>query len=111
MSDAMVRHPRPTPEMQSSNASAWQLRHDGNGSKFPGRADLSTRLQGLMASRPREPPCFKPHGFTPSHPAKKDGIVASRSSGTTRFYRLADRRVEKLMSVLSEIFCEKRLTP
>ncbi|WP_294541736.1 metalloregulator ArsR/SmtB family transcription factor [uncultured Rhodoblastus sp.] len=38
---------------------------------------------------------------------KKDGIVASRSSGTTRFYRLADRRVEKLMGVLYESFCEK----
>jgi DNA-binding transcriptional ArsR family regulator len=42
---------------------------------------------------------------------RKDRIVTSRSSGTTRFYRLADPRVEKLMGVLSEIFCEKRLTP
>jgi DNA-binding transcriptional ArsR family regulator len=38
---------------------------------------------------------------------KKDGIVASRSVGTTRFYRLADTRVEKLMMVLSECFCDK----
>jgi DNA-binding transcriptional ArsR family regulator len=42
---------------------------------------------------------------------KKDGIVASRSSGTTRFYRLADSRVEKLMSVLYESFCEKKPHP
>lgn len=42
---------------------------------------------------------------------KKDGIVASRSSGTTRFYRLADRRAEKIMRVLFEVFCEKKLAP
>jgi DNA-binding transcriptional ArsR family regulator len=42
---------------------------------------------------------------------KKDGIVASRSSGATRFYRLADVRVEKLMSVLSECFCVEKLHP
>jgi ArsR family transcriptional regulator, virulence genes transcriptional regulator len=42
---------------------------------------------------------------------KKDGIVASRSSGTTRFYRLADMRVEKFMRVLSESFCEKKPHP
>ena len=39
---------------------------------------------------------------------KKDGIVASRSSGATRFYRLADGRVEKLMSLVYESFCEKK---
>jgi DNA-binding transcriptional ArsR family regulator len=39
---------------------------------------------------------------------KKDGIVASRSSGATRFYRLADVRVEKLMRLLYESFCEKK---
>jgi DNA-binding transcriptional ArsR family regulator len=42
---------------------------------------------------------------------KKDGIVASRSSGATRFYRLADVRVEKLMRVLYESFCEKKPDP
>jgi DNA-binding transcriptional ArsR family regulator len=42
---------------------------------------------------------------------KKDGIVASRSSGATRFYRLADERVEKLMSLLYESFCEKKHDP
>jgi DNA-binding transcriptional ArsR family regulator len=42
---------------------------------------------------------------------RKDGIVASRSSGATRYYRLADRRVEKLISVLSESFCEKNPAP
>lgn len=39
---------------------------------------------------------------------KKDGIVASRSSGATRFYRIADVRVEKLMRLLYESFCEKK---
>jgi DNA-binding transcriptional ArsR family regulator len=42
---------------------------------------------------------------------KKDGIVASRSSGATRFYRLADVRVEKLMKLLYESFCEKKPAP
>ncbi len=42
---------------------------------------------------------------------KKDGIVASRSSGATRFYRLADVRVEKLTRVLSDCFCEEKLHP
>jgi DNA-binding transcriptional ArsR family regulator len=42
---------------------------------------------------------------------KKDGIVASRSSGATRFYRIADVRVEKLMRLLYESFCEKKPDP
>ncbi|MGO9392348.1 ArsR/SmtB family transcription factor [Rhodoblastus sp.] len=42
---------------------------------------------------------------------KKDRIVASRSRGTTRFYRLADMRVEMLMRVLSERFCGKTPHP
>lgn len=36
---------------------------------------------------------------------REDGLVATRRTGTTIHYRIADRRVERIMDVLQEVFC------
>ncbi len=36
---------------------------------------------------------------------REDGLVATRRTGTTIHYRIADPRVERIMDVLQEVFC------
>ena len=37
---------------------------------------------------------------------REQGLVATRREGQTIFYRLADRRVTRLIGVLHELYCE-----
>ena len=38
---------------------------------------------------------------------REQGLVATRREGQTIFYRLADRRAARLVSVLHELYCER----
>ena len=38
---------------------------------------------------------------------REQGLVATRRQGQTIFYRLADRRVTRLIGVLHELYCER----
>ena len=39
---------------------------------------------------------------------RDQGLVATRREGQTIFYRLADRRVTRLIGVLHELYCERK---
>lgn len=39
---------------------------------------------------------------------KAEGVVAARRDGQTMWYRIADRRVEELISTLHRLFCSPR---
>lgn len=37
---------------------------------------------------------------------REDGLVATRRTGTTIYYRIADPRVTRIMATLHDVFCE-----
>lgn len=37
---------------------------------------------------------------------REDGLVATRRDGQTIYYRLADARVERVVTLLAELFCK-----
>jgi DNA-binding transcriptional ArsR family regulator len=39
---------------------------------------------------------------------REDGLVVTRRTGATIYYRIADPRVERLIAVLRDVFCDPR---